>query len=55
MTVDSDDCVVRINRVTGAAQVLLPGEGWTPVEDALGDQSGEPDNTRTSGKHGGAS
>lgn len=40
MTVDGDFVPVRINRITGAADMLLPDHGWVPVEappDSLGD------------------
>jgi hypothetical protein len=33
MTVDGDTYPVRIDRITGDAWVLLPGDGWTPDED----------------------
>jgi hypothetical protein len=34
MTVGDDTYPVRIHRFTGHAYILLPGEGWTPAEDA---------------------
>jgi hypothetical protein len=40
MTVDGDIVPVRISRITGAADMLLPDHGWVPVEappDSLGD------------------
>jgi hypothetical protein len=37
MTVGNDTYPVRIHRVTGHADVLLPGDGWTPAEDAFQD------------------
>ena len=44
MTVGNDTYPVRIHRVTGHADVLLPGDGWTPVEDAFqdSDTQGQP-------------
>jgi len=38
MTVDGDTYPVRIDRLTGHADVLLPGDGWTPDEEVT-DQS----------------
>ena len=37
MTVGDDTYPVRIHRITGHADVLLPGDGWTPAEDAFQD------------------
>ena len=34
MTVGDDTYPVRIDRISGHADILLPGEGWTPAEDA---------------------
>ena len=44
MTVGNDTYPVRIHRITGHADVLLPGDGWTPVEDAFqdSDTQGQP-------------
>jgi hypothetical protein len=39
MTVGEDTYPVRIDRITGHADILLPGDGWTPAEDA-GDLDG---------------
>ncbi len=38
---------VRIDRFNGNADVLLPGDGWTPVEDALGGDETVPDGDRS--------
>lgn len=32
MTVDGNIVVVRINRMNGLADMLVPDEGWVPVE-----------------------
>ncbi len=32
MTVDGDIVPVRMDRITGHADMLLPDEGWVPVE-----------------------
>ena len=40
MTVDGDIVPVRMDRLTGRADMLLPDHGWVPVEappDSLGD------------------
>ncbi len=34
VTVSGETYPVRIDRITGHADVLLPGDGWTPIEDA---------------------
>lgn len=38
MTIDADTYPVRIDRLTGHADLLLTGDGWTPVEEVT-DQS----------------
>ncbi len=44
MTDEGEIRVVRIDRITGDADVLMPDQGWVPVEDpgdaAPGDGSG---------------
>lgn len=40
MTVEGDFVPVRVDRITGRADMLLPDHGWVPVEappDSLGD------------------
>ena len=34
ITVSQDTYPVRIDRLSGHADILLPGDGWTPVEEA---------------------
>ena len=42
MTVGEDTYPVRIDRISGHAYILLPGDGWTPAEDATDlDNSGQ--------------
>jgi hypothetical protein len=41
LTVGGETYPVRIDRVSGHADVLLPGDGWTPVEEAW-NNDGEP-------------
>ena len=49
MTVGQDSYPVRIDRISGHADILLPGDGWTPAEDATdmipGDQQQQGDRT----------
>lgn len=42
MTVDGNIVVVRINRMSGEADMLVPDEGWMPVEAPPGGVSAEP-------------
>lgn len=42
MTVDGNIVVVRIDRVSGDADMLVPDEGWMPVEAPPGGTSAEP-------------
>lgn len=39
MTVEGNIVVVRINRMSGAADMLVPDDGWVPVEAPV-DSSG---------------
>jgi hypothetical protein len=43
MTVGEDTYPVRIDRITGHADILLPGEGWTPAEEATDMDPNRPD------------
>lgn len=47
MTVDGDVYPVRIHRVTGHADILLPEQGWIPAEDSW-DQDSTPNSTSRS-------
>ena len=33
---DTFDCIIRINRVTGDADMLWPGKGWVPMVKDVG-------------------
>jgi hypothetical protein len=48
ITVNSDTYLVRIQRVTGHADILVPEEGWVPSEERW-DQGTDaaPDDSRT--------
>ena len=43
LTVNGDTYPVRIDRVTGSAWILLPGDGWTPDEDVTDEPEGDSD------------
>ena len=43
IVVDGDHYLVRIERVTGNVDILIPGEGWVPAEDAWNDEEPAPD------------
>jgi hypothetical protein len=48
ITVNSDTYLVRIHRVSGHADILVPEQGWVPAEDGWGDEtSGGPNDSRT--------
>jgi hypothetical protein len=47
ITIDGDVYPVRIHRVTGHADVLLPGDGWTPAEDVTTDSTDEDQSPQT--------
>ena len=47
MTVDGDVYPVRIQRVTGHADILLPEQGWIPAEESW-DQDSTPNSTSRS-------
>lgn len=40
--VEGETYLVRVHRVTGDADILIPGEGWVPAEDAWSDSSVTP-------------
>jgi len=39
--VDGETYLVRVHRVTGHADIMIPGEGWVPSEEAWNDSSDE--------------
>ena len=43
MTVDGEAVIVRIDRITGDADMLLPDQGWVPVEGEDGSDQAGPD------------
>ena len=42
IVVDNETYLVRVHRVTADADILIPGEGWVPAEDAWNDSSEAP-------------
>ena len=42
IVVDGETYLVRVHRVSGAADILIPGEGWVPAEDAWNDEGETP-------------
>lgn len=47
MTVDGNVVPVRIHRVTGSADMLLPDEGWVPVEAPADGSAVDPTTSRS--------
>lgn len=37
IVVDGETYLVRVSRLSGHADVLIPGDGWVPAEDAWND------------------
>ena len=42
ITVDGDNYLVRINRFTGHADILMPETGWIPSEQSWDDDNSSP-------------
>lgn len=42
IVVDSETYLVRVNRVSGHADILVPGEGWVPSEESWDDSAPSP-------------
>ena len=40
--VEGETYLVRVHRVTGNADILIPGDGWVPAEDAWSESSPMP-------------
>lgn len=47
MTVDGSVVPVRIDRFTGEADMLVPDEGWIPVEAPMDGSTAEPEPQRS--------
>ena len=47
ISVDGDSYLVRINRFTGHADILVPETGWIPSEQSWDDDSTPPTNQHT--------
>jgi len=48
ITVDKDTYLVRVERLTGHAEILVPEMGWTPAEQAWDEEPGPSEGERTS-------
>lgn len=42
IVVDSETYLVRVNRVSGHADILIPGEGWVPSDETWDDAVPSP-------------
>ena len=42
IVIDNETYLVRVQRVTGDVDILIPGEGWVPAEEAWSDQNEAP-------------
>ena len=42
IVVEGETYLVRVHRVSGAADILIPGEGWVAAEDAWDDTTETP-------------
>jgi hypothetical protein len=47
IVVQGDTYLVRVHRVTGHADILVPEQGWVPAEDSWDDSQDENPSTRT--------
>jgi len=43
--VDGETYLVRVQRMSGHADIMIPGEGWVPSEEAWDDSSDEAPQT----------
>ena len=42
IVVDGETYLVRVHRLSGRADILIPGEGWVPSEEAWSDAPATP-------------
>jgi hypothetical protein len=42
IVVDNETYLVRVHRLSGHADILIPGDGWVPAEDAWSDSNDSP-------------
>jgi len=47
MTVDGDVYPVRIHRITGHADILMPEQGWVPAEEPWDSTGDTPETSRS--------
>ena len=48
ITVDKDTYRLRVERLTGHADILVPEMGWTPAEEPWDEDKGPTDGEKTS-------
>jgi len=48
ITVDKDTYLLRVERLTGHADILVPEMGWTPAEEPWDEDKGPTDGEKTS-------
>jgi len=51
ITVDQDTYLVRVERVTGRAEILVPELGWTPAEMPWNEGAPPEDDRHSSADH----
>ena len=42
IVVEGETYLVRVHRLTGDADILIPGDGWVPAEEAWSDEEPSP-------------
>ena len=42
IVIEGETYLVRVHRITGHADILIPGDGWVPAEDAWSDSTEAP-------------
>lgn len=45
ITIDKEDYLVRVERLTGRADILVPEQGWTPADMPWDEEPAEADTT----------
>ena len=49
IVVEGETYIVRVQRFSGAADILIPGDGWVPAEDAWSDDHQTPPTNASAG------
>ncbi len=47
IVVQGDTYLVRVHRITAHADILIPGDGWVPAEEAWSDSQDQSPDSRT--------